>query len=551
MPPCPHLEPSGYIPTAPMNDDDPILRQPGVAPSLAPVEPPLKAPEIGPDPSEDSATPDKPPGTVSNGRDPLLDVLVGGRYRLGQPIGRGGMGVVYRAFDTKLDRPVAVKLLIEAGATNRERFAREVQALGRLAHPNLVRLLDAEPGTQSYLVMDLIEGTNLAWRLAHEPTSPEKTARIGAGVASALAYVHSQGIVHRDVKPANVIVDGDGKAYLTDFGVARLLGTAGITATGLAIGTPAYLAPEQLRGAEIGPEADVYALGLVLIECLSGRPPFEGTEAEVMAARLYRDPAVPTGAGQGWRDLLAAMTAATPSERPTAASVAGSLSRSPLGNEPAARPTDDSATAVLPLAGSPSGLEGGKRKAAGRRRRYQFLAVLLAAAAAVALILFLSGDYAGQPNRSTKLVRSTDASTSSTPLPTSTSPRPSTTVPAPKPATSLLPRAEPPSAGPSSTRPSSTTPPPNSTGPSSTKPASLTATTAANAPVPATGITPVGTDGQRGASPLGVASARGRGLGHHYGRALSRLLGRAFSRLLGHDGGYHSGAGVNGQGGDG
>jgi eukaryotic-like serine/threonine-protein kinase len=207
-----------------MNDDNPILRLAGVAPSPAPVTPPLKAPEMGPDRPGDPATPDKPPQTVSCGRDPLLNALLDGRYRLGQPIGRGGMGVVYRAFDTRLERPVAVKLLADAGATNKERSAREVQALGRLAHPNLVRLLDAEPGVRSYLVMDLIEGANLAWRLAHEPTSPEMTARIGAGVASALAYVHAQGIVHRDVKPANVIVNRVGKAYLTDFGIARLLG---------------------------------------------------------------------------------------------------------------------------------------------------------------------------------------------------------------------------------------------------------------------------------------------------------------------------------------
>ena len=163
------------------------------------------------------------------------------------------MGVVYRAFDTKLKRVVAVKLLSEPGAAHRERFEREVHALSRLAHPNLVQLLDAELGSRSYLVMELVEGTTLAAQLANGPLSPEQTAGLGAGTASALAYVHAQGIVHRDVKPANVLVDGQGKPYLADFGIARLLGTARMTATGLALGTPAYLAPEQLLGNEIGP----------------------------------------------------------------------------------------------------------------------------------------------------------------------------------------------------------------------------------------------------------------------------------------------------------
>ena len=267
-------------------------------PSRMPAEPP---PKVSPDGHQRRTGPVGPtltPEIYGVSRDELSNTLLDERYRLDQPLGRGGMGVVYRAFDTKLKRVVAVKLLSEPGAAHRERFEREVHALSRLAHPNLVQLLDAELGSRSYLVMELVEGTTLAAQLANGPLSPEQTAELGAGTACALAYVHTQGIVHRDVKPANVLVDGQGKPYLADFGIARLLGTARMTATGLALGTPAYLAPEQLLGNEIGPETDVYALGLVLIECLSGRPAFDGTEAEVLAARLHRDPMVPAGVGR-------------------------------------------------------------------------------------------------------------------------------------------------------------------------------------------------------------------------------------------------------------
>ena len=170
-----------------------------------------------------------------------------------------------------LDRPVAIKVLRDGESGDEERFANEVRLLARFSHPNLVRVLDAgEFGRRGYLVMELIEGATLAQRLSTGPLSDRETAHIGAGIADALGYVHAHGIIHRDIKPANVLLDTNGGAHLADFGIARLLDTTGFTMTGMMLGTPAYLAPEQVEGREIGPAADVYSLGLVLYECLSG-----------------------------------------------------------------------------------------------------------------------------------------------------------------------------------------------------------------------------------------------------------------------------------------
>ncbi len=278
-------------------------------------------------------SPTTPAAKQFSADDSLFVAPLEGRYHLEAVIGRGGMGIVYRARDLRLDRRVAIKILRGNDVTDARRFSAEIHILARLVHPSLVRILDAgDLDGRAYLVMDLIEGPNLAQRLAAGPLSGRESAQLGASIASALAHVHDAGIIHRDVKPANVLIDQSGGAHLADFGIARLADTTGMTVVGLTLGTPAYLAPEQVDGTAVGASADVYTLGLVLIECLSGHRAFEGTPAEIAGARLYRGPDLPSSLSEEWRTLLLAMTARSPLDRPSAEMVATGLGRIARGD---------------------------------------------------------------------------------------------------------------------------------------------------------------------------------------------------------------------------
>jgi serine/threonine-protein kinase len=221
------------------------------------------------------------------------------RYELGHRIGGGGMAEVVEAYDRKLDRRVAVKLLRNGSGDPRarERFVHEAQVAARLTHPNVVAVFDVgETGGQPYLVMELIDGHTLREVLDERGALPvEQALAAGDAVLAALGAAHAHGLVHRDVKPANVLIGADGRVKLADFGIAKAIqgAVAGLTATGQIIGTPAYLSPEQVEGAEATPRTDLYAVGVVLYEMLAGTPPFRADQPLAVALAHRNDPVPP------------------------------------------------------------------------------------------------------------------------------------------------------------------------------------------------------------------------------------------------------------------
>jgi serine/threonine protein kinase len=260
--------------------------------------------------------------------------LIAGRYRLDELVGRGGTAEVWKATDTSLDRVVALKLVTVAHDESSARAADEARTLARLSHPSLVQVYDAgtDDHGRPWVVMEFVDGETLADAIRRAPMPTRRLTEIGLAVAEALDHVHAQGLVHRDVKPANVMVGRGGKTKLTDFGIARLVDAAKVTSTGLMVGTASYLAPEQVSGEPIGPPVDIYALGLVLLEAFTGVREYEGPAVEAAMARLHRPPVLPASLPAGWAPLLAAMTDRQPSQRPTAAEVARVL-RGLLGGQ--------------------------------------------------------------------------------------------------------------------------------------------------------------------------------------------------------------------------
>lgn len=301
------------------------------------------------------------------------------------------MAEVYEATDGVLGRRVAVKVFRDETdiTTSRARQQLEIQALARLQHPNIVAVFDA--GTDSgvsFVVMQLIDGVTLAERTRGAALPAAETARVGGAVADALVCVHSLGMVHRDIKPGNILCATNGTVFLTDFGIVRLIDRTRLTQHGM-IGTVSYLAPEQVRGEDVGTTADIYALGLVLLECLTGAPQYPGSSAESAMARLSRPPRVPPSVPQSWTDLLTEMTADNPAARPSARDVARILHDLSATSPPARTAAAEEATRVRtkPMTVAP---HMRPQRPAPTRSRQRLIAAGLPAAGLLAAVLIVA-----------------------------------------------------------------------------------------------------------------------------------------------------------------
>jgi serine/threonine protein kinase len=300
--------------------------------------------------------------------DPMLGRVLADRFEIVSLVGRGGMASVYEALDTVLDRIVAIKVFAVDTSEDRARLESEVRLLSGLNHPNLVTVHDARLAVgaddgPSFLVMEFVSGNTLRDSIASPPVSGDLIVAVASGIGDGLQVVHEGGIVHRDVKPANILIEVDApttsgvRAKLADFGVAHSLGSSHLTATQTVIGTAGYLSPEQASGAEVTSASDIYSLGLVLLECFTGQMEYPGTAAESLAARLGRDPEIPASLPAGWSALLGSMLARDSAARPTALEVARTSIQlaDELGESypsPRAEPDKLAKTRVMPLAAS-------------------------------------------------------------------------------------------------------------------------------------------------------------------------------------------------------
>jgi eukaryotic-like serine/threonine-protein kinase len=252
--------------------------------------------------------------------------VLAGRYLLRERFACGGAGEVWRATDKVLQRPVAVKLLRPEFAGDpeaRARFRAEARNASCLSHPAVAAVYDYgedDSPDVPFLVMELVDGSSLAEVLAVGSLDPARTAAVIGQVAAGLQAAHSAGVVHRDVKPANVLISRDGRVKIADFGIASAVGSASITGSGMLAGTPAYLAPEQVTGGSATPASDLYSLGIVGYECLTGVPPFRGSAVEVAEAHLRCPfPPLPASVPAEVAALITALTAKDPGDRPGSA----------------------------------------------------------------------------------------------------------------------------------------------------------------------------------------------------------------------------------------
>jgi len=323
------------------------------------------------------------------------ELCLGDRYRLVSRIAVGGMGEVWRAEDQLLGRPVAVKVLRPEYADDADfltRFRAEARHTAGLSHPGVASVFDyGEVGDTSYLVMELVEGEPLSVLLAREGRLPvERALDIVGQAALALHDAHGAGVVHRDVKPGNLLIRSDGVVKVTDFGIARVAGASSVTQTGMVVGTAYYLSPEQGSGGDVAAASDVYSLGVVAYECLAGRRPFVADSAFAIAAAHVHDepPPLPADVPLPVRDLVAAAMAKSPADRPADAGdfarrafalrdalLAGALPPAAEAFDPVAAtgPVTRAHTRAMPVAAAPR-----RRRRLGWMLPMALIAVLLA-----------------------------------------------------------------------------------------------------------------------------------------------------------------------------
>ncbi|GHH31587.1 serine/threonine-protein kinase [Lentzea cavernae] len=328
----------------------------------------------------------------------LTGAVVDDRYVIGSLLGSGGMAEVYRAYDRSTTSSVAVKVFTGPGLPDDElRLQREATMLASLDCPGIIPVYaSGSVSRRPYFVMREITGGTLRQRM-REPLPPRFVARVGGQIAAVLDHVHGLGVVHRDIKPSNILLDDTEKqAYLADFGLALVAEVTRVTTSGVLVGTAGYLSPEQVRGAEVGPPADVYSLGLVLLECLTGRTEYPGGDAEAALARLARSPRIPVDLPLAWESLLSAMTDMDPARRPTAAQCARSLNAAfeasrglPALLPDAAVAPDAVADVVVPA----------PRSRRGKRVAIAAAAVAVGAMAAVVVANFVGGSEAPAADR--------------------------------------------------------------------------------------------------------------------------------------------------------
>ncbi|MGX2992769.1 serine/threonine-protein kinase [Streptomyces sp. JNUCC 64] len=347
--------------------------------------------------------------------------IIDGRFELLERLGSGGMGTVWRARDTTLGREVALKEVRAAGAglsgedraVLRERVLREARALARIRHPHVVTIhqtaqprpvpgVDEEP--QPWLVMELLPGRTLQERAAERPMTPVEAARLGRQVLSALRAAHRAGVHHRDVKPANIMLREDGSAVLTDFGIAALRDAGTLTLTGQLVGSPEYMAPERVRGADDDPASDLWSLGLVLYVAVTGVSPLRRTTTFATLTAVLEDPVPPPERAGALAPVLEAVLVRDPRERPDAARLDALLAEVESGRTPERRPTAV-ATAVPPrVRGVGPGPVPTPRPDAPARSRVPVVvatvAVVVALATTAALVLTLrDGGRDGEASR--------------------------------------------------------------------------------------------------------------------------------------------------------